>query len=143
MRILDANVIIYSFTEPSRNINPKTLENMKNAINIMERLRKGNETVYITSIQISETLNLIESSTNTETSIRVQKFLLDNPFIKIIEITHIDMINAHQIVKQYRSNKIGFNDAIAYIGMLKTMCTEIYTFDKHFDIFPEIKRIEK
>lgn len=143
MRILDANVIIYSFTEPSENINLRTLENMKNAINIMERLRKGEETVYITSIQVSETLNIVESSTNIETSIRVQKFILDNPFIKIIEITHLDMINAHQIVKQYRENKIGFNDAIAYIGMIKTNCTEIYTFDKHFDIFPDIKRVEK
>jgi predicted nucleic acid-binding protein len=143
MRILDANVIIYSLTEPSKNINRKTLQNMKNAINIMERIKNGEETVYITTVQVSETLNIIEASTNTETSIRVQKFLLENPFIEIIEITHLDMLNAHQIIKQYLKNKIGFNDAVAFIGMIKTNCTEIYTFDKHFDIFPDIKRIDK
>lgn len=97
----------------------------------------------MTSIQVSETMNIIERIISHDSSIRVQKFLLDNPFIKIIEITHLDMINAHQIIKEYKKNKIGFNDAIAYIGMLKTNCTEIYAFDKHFDIFPDIKRLEK
>ncbi len=140
MRIIDANVIIYALST-SKNPTHKILENIKNAIKIIERIRKREETVYITSIQISEIVNIIESSVNNKTSIRVQKFLLDNPAIKIIEITHQDMINAHQIVEQYKENKIGFDDAIAYVGMIKKDCTEIYTFDKHFDIFPGIKRI--
>jgi len=46
----------------------------------------------------------------------------------VVEITHLDMLNAHQIVEKYRENKLGFNDAIAYIGMKETNSTEIYTF---------------
>jgi len=66
-------------------------------------------------------MNIIEriiSQLSHNSSMRVQKFLLDNPFIKIIETTHLDMINAHQIVKQYKKNKIRFNDAILYISMI-------------------------
>ena len=142
MRVIDANVIVYAFTTHKKT-NPKTLEKKENAKNIVKRLISGKETVYMTSIQVSETMNIIERIISHDSSIRVQKFLFDNPFIKIIEITHLDMINAHQIIKEYKKNKIGFNDAIAYIGMLKTNCTEIYAFDKHFDIFPDIKRLEK
>ena len=142
MRVIDANVIVYAFTTHKKT-NPETLEKKENAKNIVKRLISGKETVYMTSIQVSETMNIIERIISHDSSIRVQKFLLDNPFIKIIEITHLDMINAHQIIKEYKKNKIGFNDAIAYIGMLKTNCTVIYAFDKHIDIFLDIKRLEK
>lgn len=142
LRFIDANVVIYSLSK-GKNASPKTLENIDNSVKIIERLINDEETVYITTTQISETSNVVESSLGHEASIRVQKFLLDNPSIQVVEITHLDMLNAHQIVEKYKENKIGFNDAIAYISMIKTNCTEIYTFDKHFDIFPDIKRVEK
>ena len=61
----------------------------------------------------------------------------------IITVTPEIMEKAAKIVDQYSENKIGFNDAIAYVSMLKKGCTEIYTFDKHFNLFKGIKRMRK
>ena len=52
-------------------------------------------------------------------------------------------IDADIIATKNKDNKIGFNDTIAYISVIKTSWTEIYTFDKHFDIFKEIKCVTK
>jgi len=141
MRLMDANVIVYTFTgKPKKNnVNPQALKNKENAKNIIKRLINGDETVYMTSIQVSEAMNMTEKLIGIENSLRVQDFMLNNPSIKIIEITHQDMLDSHIISEKYKENKIGFNDAIAYIGMMKSGCTEIYTFDKHFNIFNEIK----
>ncbi len=137
---MDANVIVYTVTGKPRNkINPQALNNKDNAKKIVKRLINGEETVYMTSIQVSEALNMTETIIGIRKSLRIQNFMLNSPSIKIIDITVQDMNDAHIICEEYQNNNIGFNDAIAYVGMMKTDCTEIYTFDKHFHNFKGIK----
>ncbi|MCZ3365672.1 MULTISPECIES: type II toxin-antitoxin system VapC family toxin [Methanobacterium] len=142
MRCIDANVIIHALiNEKKQDLSPKTIQIKENAKKIVNRLIQGKETVYITTVQISEVINIIDSFTNNETSMRIQRFLIDNPAFEIIETSKKDMLEAHKIVQKYKENKIGLNDAIAYISMKNRGCTEIYTFDSHFNIFPGIQRI--
>lgn len=143
LRIMDANVIIHALVEEDdEDLNPKTVEIKKNARTIVDRIFSGEE-VYITTIQISEAANILERLTESAISIRIQRFFLEHPSFNIIETTVQDMRDAHRIVETYENNKIGLNDAVAYITMQKVPCEEIYTFDKHFDIFPGIHRIEE
>lgn len=145
MRFLDANVIIHALAEEKRELPPKTKEMKENAKKILERLIEGKEEVYITTIQISEILNILEDLADNinhiEINIEILTFLIENPMIKVVEVTLQDMQEAQTIMKKYKENRLGFNDAIAYISMKKTKSTEIYTFDKHFKILPGIKPI--
>ena len=140
---MDANVIVHALIEEDhKDLSDKTMEIKRNSRKIVDRIVKGEE-VYITTIQISEALNILERLTEPVISIRIQRFLLEHPSFKIIETTLQDMRDANRIVETFRNNRIGFNDAVAYITMQKINCNEIYTFDKHFDIFPGLQRIEK
>jgi hypothetical protein len=38
---------------------------------------------------------------------------------------------------------VGLNDALAYVLMKATDVKEIYSFDRHFDRFDDIKRIRE
>ena len=40
-----------------------------------------------------------------------------------------------------RGRLVGLNDALAYVLMKKLSVSEIYSFDKHFDLFPDVRRI--
>jgi predicted nucleic acid-binding protein len=40
-----------------------------------------------------------------------------------------------------RERQIGFSDAVAYITMKRNGVVEVYSFDKDFDRFREIRRI--
>lgn len=140
---MDANVIIHALIEEDgENLNSKTREIKRSSREIVKRITDGEE-VYITTIQISEAANIMERLTEPSISIRIQRFLLEHPSFKIIETTIQDMKNAQRVVETSKNNKIGFNDAVAYIAMQKVNCKEIYTFDKHFDLFSGIKRIGK
>ncbi|HEY0196585.1 MAG TPA: type II toxin-antitoxin system VapC family toxin [Methanobacterium sp.] len=139
---MDANVIVHALIEEDKDLNPQTVEIKRNSRNIVKRISSG-EDVYITTIQVSETLNILERLTEPSISIRILRFLLEHPSFNIVETTIQDMRDAHRIVEMYKNNRVGFNDAIAYITMQKIHCEEIYTFDKHFDIFPGIIRIEE
>lgn len=142
MRIMDANVIIHALIEEDEDLNPQTMEIKRNSRNIVKRISSG-EDVYITTTQVSEALNILERLTEPSISIRILRFLLEHPSFNIVETTVQDMRDAHRIVETYKNNRIGFNDAVAYVAMEKINCNEIYTFDKHFDIFPGISRIEE
>lgn len=140
---MDANVIIHALIEENvKSLNPKTVEIKKNSREIVNRITSGEE-VHITTIQISEAANILERLTEPAISIRIQRFLLEHSSFNIIETTVQDMRDAHRIIETYKENRIGLNDAITYITMQKINCKEIYTFDKHFDIFPGVRRIEE
>jgi len=140
---MDSNVIIHALIEEDyKNMSPDTREIKENSRRIVSRITSGEE-VYITTVQISEALNILERLTEPASSIRILRFLLEHPSFNIIETTVHDMKDAHRIVETYRNNRIGFNDAVTYVTMQKIQCEEIYTFDKHFDIFPGIHRIRK
>lgn len=143
LRIMDVNVIIHALIEEnSPNLNSKTVNLKKNSRKIVKRVTNGEE-VHITTIQISEAANILEKLTEPDISIRIQRFLLEHPSFKIIETTVQDMKDAHRVVETYKDNKIGLNDAIAYVTMQNINCKEIYTFDKHFDVFHDVHRIEE
>jgi predicted nucleic acid-binding protein len=68
----------------------------------------------------------------------LEKGLLLRENIQICEVTPDHYLNAVSILEQHL---VGMNDALAYVLMKKTAITKIYSFDRHFDCFPEIKRI--
>jgi predicted nucleic acid-binding protein len=73
-----------------------------------------------------------------EGALILEKGLLLRENIQICEITPDDYLNAVSISEKH---PVGLNDALAYVLMKRAAITKIYSFDKHFDCFPEIHRI--
>ena len=139
---MDANVFIHGILKPRKNIKEDNKKLKKRANNLVLRINEG-EPVGICVIQLSEVIKVFENLKEHEIAYRLQKFFLKNLTIKKFSVNEKDLYLAHNIVDKYRDNKISFNDAIAYIIMKRENIKEIYSFDKHFDIFSDIKRLEE
>ncbi|MCZ3366391.1 MULTISPECIES: type II toxin-antitoxin system VapC family toxin [Methanobacterium] len=140
--MVDANVFIHGILKPRKNISKNNKELKKRANDLVLRINNG-EPVGICVIQLSEVIRVFENLKEHEIAFRLQKFFLKSPTIKKFPVYGEDLLHAHSIVDRYMDNKISFNDAVAYSVMKREDIGEIYSFDKHFDIFDDIKRLEE
>lgn len=107
---------------------------------IVLRINSG-EPVIITATQITEIINIFENLGEYEKSVRLQRFFLTKNSIRIVPTTKNDILEAHEVVKKFKENKMSLNDAIAYVTMIKEGIKTIYSFDKCFDLFKDIERV--
>lgn len=136
MRFLDANIFIYAFVSPKRSIDSQTAEAKKKSARILESQKE-----FCTSVvHLSEVANVIESLSNQEHATRVVSALLSTPSIKVLAISKENYTAATEIAGQA---KTGVNDALAFVLMRANGVKEIHSFDKAFDKFPGIKRLEE
>ncbi len=137
MRLIDANVFMYAFLRPKREIKPHERELKEKAKRIVKRVNDGEE-VAITVVQLSEIANILESYLSLEEAREVEEFLVTVPNVKVIEVTGSDCLRAIELSKK---EKIGFSDAIACAVMKRLGISEIYSFDKDFDRIAGIFRV--
>jgi len=142
LKLVDSNVFIHGILKPRKNISPSNKKLKKRANNLVLRINNG-ESVGICVIQLSEVIRVFENLKEHEIAFRLQKFFLKSPTIKKFPVYEEDLMHAHSLVFRYKDNEISFNDAVAYSVMKREDIGEIYSFDKHFDVFDDIKRLEK
>jgi predicted nucleic acid-binding protein len=141
LRFVDASVFVHGIIKPTRNLSAKEIRMKNHAAMIIDRINKG-ERIGITTAQISEIANLLETHSPERASL-VEEFLIKAPNVKIYSVTRAILDEAHSTSLKYSSNRIGLNDSIAYVIMLKHGFNEIYSFDKDFDTLSGIKRLDK
>lgn len=128
-RFFDASTILYAVLEPSSPL-PSSLSQMKmNAKKIFSRINEG-ETVVTSVIHLSEIANILEARRNL---VEVSSFITDllmKESIEVLDVTKADYQSASVLSKRY---KVGINDSLAKILMVRENLSEIYSFDKHFD----------
>jgi predicted nucleic acid-binding protein len=137
VRFLDSSVFLHAYLKPKRELNDAEKEIKKKAINILENIEKGEEVVTST-VHISEILNIIEARLGLDAAIRLLEDLLAMENIRIEKVDKKDYEEALVVSSRY---KISPNDAIACAISLRMNISEVYSFDKHFDRVPFIKRI--
>lgn len=142
-KILDSNVFIHAFLEPKKNITPRESEIKQSALNIIKAVQKDHLKVLVTTAQIFEISNLLESWLNHNASKDIVEFIVTSSNIKIYPVSQNDLKDALKIMEEYKTNKIGFNDCVTFVAMKNSSIKEIYSFDKHFDQFSDISRLEK
>jgi len=86
---------------------------------------------------------LLESWMGHEAATDIVNFIVTASNIKIYTISQKDLEEALKVIEQYKSNKIGFNDCVTFVAMKNVNINEIYSFDKHFDQFSNIIRLEE
>jgi hypothetical protein len=130
MRFLDANVFIYAYYKPKKQLSEKEDQMKEQAKKIITNVSRGKEEVMITVVHVSEVVNILKHGMPQDqlTSIIRGLFMLDN--VKITDVTRDAYLAATELGEDL---KLEPNDALAVDLMRQNGITEIYSFDERFN----------
>lgn len=142
-KFLDSNVLIHAFLKPKKSLTQRDSEIKQKSMAIVNNLQSGRLKIIMTTAQIFEVANILESWLDHQAAKELLDFVVTAPNIKIYTVTSKDLEDALVILEKYKDNKIGCNDCVTYIAMKNSNISEILSFDKHFDNLSDITRIEE
>jgi predicted nucleic acid-binding protein len=135
MKFVDASVFVHAFIRPKRELKPHEVKIKQAAQKIVKRINEG-EKIAISVVNLTEIANLLEACMSLDEALVIEEFLIRNA--KLVTVNKQQYFEAIKIAKEKR---VGLNDALTYVIMLKNKIYEIYSFDKDFDKLEGIKRI--
>ena len=140
MRFLDANIFIYAYYKPKRQLSPKEKHMKEYAKKIISNISQGKEKVATTVVHLSEVVNILKHGMTMDELAKLITglFMLDN--VEIYGVSKEDYFVAVELSKDL---KIDPNDALAIKAMKTSNINEIYSFDEDFDKVEEIIRLPK
>ena len=140
MRFLDANIFVYAYYKPRRQLTQKEKLMKKEAKEIIGSINEGKEEIVTTVVQISEAANILKHGMPLERLIDMilGLFMLDN--IKILSVSR-EMYFA--TIELGRDLELDPNDALAVEAMMSSNVKEIYSFDEDFEKIKGIIRLPK
>jgi predicted nucleic acid-binding protein len=138
MRFLDANVFIYAYYKPKKQLTEKEKQMKEYAKKIISNISQGKEDIMVTVVHISEMANILKHGMPQDqlTAIISGLFMLNN--VKIMSVTREAYFAAVQLGEDL---KLEANDALAVDTMRLNEVKEIYSFDEHFDQIEDITRL--
>jgi predicted nucleic acid-binding protein len=140
MRFLDANVFVYAYYKPKRQLTQKEKQMKEQAKRIISIVSQGREQVTTTVVHLSEIVNILKHGMPLDqlTIIIQGLFMLDN--VKIMGITR----EAYFAATEFGADlKLEVNDALAVDAMKSNDIKEIYSFDEDFDKLEGIIRLPR
>ena len=140
MRFLDANVFVYAYYKPKKQLTQKEKQMKEQAKRIISIVSQGREQVTTTVVHLSEIVNILKHGMPLDqlTIIIQGLFMLDN--VKIIGITG----EAYFAATEFGADlKLEVNDALAVDAMKSNDIKEIYSFDEDFDKVEGIIRLPR
>jgi hypothetical protein len=140
MRFLDANVFIYAYYKPKRQLSSLEKHMKEHAKKIISDVSQGKEEVLMTVVHLSEVANILKHGMPLEqlSNIILGLFMLDN--VKIFGVSKEAYFAATELGEDL---KLDPNDALAVDVMRSNNIKEIYSFDEDFDKVEGIKRLPK
>jgi predicted nucleic acid-binding protein len=138
MRFLDANVFIYAYYKPKRQLTAKEKQMKELSQKIVKDVSNGKESVITTVVHLSEVVNILKHRMPLEllTAVVQGLFMLEN--IKILGVSTEAYFAANELGKDL---KLEANDALAVDVMRQNDINEVYSFDDHFDNVEGIIRL--
>lgn len=138
MRFLDANIFIYAYYKPKRQLTQKENLMKEYAKKIIASVSQGKEEVITTVVHASEIVNILKYGMPLDQLITVIRglFMLDN--VKIKGVTREAYFAAVELGDDL---KLDINDALAVDIMRLNSLKEIYSFDEDFDRIEGITRL--
>jgi len=140
MRFLDANVFIYAYYKPRKELTQKEAQMKEYAKGIISEISQGKEEVMMTVVHLSEIVNILNHGMPLErlTNLILGLFMLDN--VKILGVSKELYFAAAELGDDLR---LEANDALAVDVMRQSDIKEIYSFDESFDHVEGISRLPK
>lgn len=136
-KFVDANVFIHAYLKPKRRLTTAELAIKSSAKSIVSRINDG-EPVIISVVHLSEIFNLLEDNLMFEDAVAIERTICFKQNIEVVSVSQFDYLEA---LERVDSGHTGVNDNLAYVLMKKNQIRELYSFDKDFDRFPDIKRV--
>ena len=138
MRFLDANIFVYAYYKPKKQLSEKERQMKEHAKTIISNISKGKEEIMITVVHVSEVANILKHGMPQDQLITIIRglFMLDN--VKIMGVTKDAYFGATELGEDL---KLEPNDALAVDMMRQNNITEIYSFDEHFNQIEGITRL--
>ncbi len=137
MRFVDASLFLYAYLKPKKAVTSEVAEMKKAARNIVKRIDSG-EKVATSSAHVSEVANILEASMPLQGGYQIMRDLIHSPTVSMFEPTRGNYMDAVEVAQEV---SVGLNDGVAYVLMKENGMDEIYSFDKHFDRFKDVRRI--
>ncbi|MFQ6095163.1 MAG: type II toxin-antitoxin system VapC family toxin, partial [Candidatus Bathyarchaeia archaeon] len=130
MRFLDANVFIYAYYRPKRQLTQIEKRMKDEAKRIIHEVSQGREEVTLTVVHLSEVVNILKHGMPIEELAKVVLglFMLDN-----VEIRGVSREAYFAAAELGVDLKLDPNDALAVDFMRLNNIREIYSFDEDFD----------
>ena len=140
MRFLDANVFIYAYYKPKKQLTQKEKQMKEHAKNIIKSVSQGKEEVLMSVVHVSEVVNILKHGIPQEQLIVIIRglFMLDN-----VTITGVTREAYFAAVELGDDLKLEANDALAVDIMKMNGVNEIYSFDEHFDQIDGVARLPR
>ena len=140
MRFVDANVFIYAYYKPKRQLSPKEKQMKEHAKKIISDISQGNEQVAITVVHLSEIVNILKHEMRKDQlNLFIRGlFMLDN--LRIDGVTRDAYFDAAELGDDLT---LKANDAFAIDLMRQNNMKEIYTFDEDLDQTEGTTRLPK
>jgi predicted nucleic acid-binding protein len=138
MRFLDANVFIYAYYKPKKQLTEKETTMKEQAQKIISNISKGKEEVMTTVVHISEIVNILKHGMSQEQLTLIIRGLFTLENVKIMDVTKNAYLAAAELGEDL---KLEPNDALAIDVMRQNDIMEIYSFDEHFNKIDDITRL--
>jgi hypothetical protein len=140
MRFLDANVFIYAYYKPKKQLTQKEKQMKDHAKKIISEVSQRKEEVMMTVVHLSEVVNILKHGMPLErlTNVVLGLFMLDN--VKIRGVSREAYFAATELGDDL---KLDPNDALAVDVMRLNSIKEIYSFDGDFDEIEGISRLPR
>ncbi|KAF1085472.1 tRNA(fMet)-specific endonuclease VapC [Sporotomaculum syntrophicum] len=132
MRTIDANVILRYLTNDIP-------EQAKHSEDLLKRVEKGNEDVFLPDIILADIIWILEGYYK-QTREDIREWV--TAILSLQGLVFSDKDIALNALDIYVDKKIDWSDAFTASQMLQREINEIYSFDKHFDKIDGIARIE-
>ncbi|HCW08289.1 MAG TPA: twitching motility protein PilT [Cytophagales bacterium] len=133
---VDANVFVYAFLKTKRALQPHEVKIKDAAKKIVTRINEG-EKVVTSVVHFSEICNILDDYLPIEEALLIERGLLFRENILICDVSKDDYLKAVSVAED---QSVGINDALAYVLMKKRAIQKVYSFDKDFDAFADIRR---
>ena len=140
MKFLDANVFIYAYYKPKKQLTDKEKQMKEQAKKIITDVSHGREQVLVTVVHLAEIVNILKHGMPLEKLTELIRGLLMLENVKVQGVTREAYFVANELGDDL---KLEANDALAIDTMRSNNLTEIYTFDRDFDHIEGITRIPK
>jgi hypothetical protein len=137
LRFLDSSVFLYAYIRSRRRPPPEVEDDKRMAQAIIRRVQ-GGEMVTTTVVHVSETANILEARAPLE---EARSIILDILNMDTIRVTPVDSARYLRAVQVAEAHGVGTNDALAYVAMVEGGVSEVYSFDRHFDVLPGVTRL--
>ena len=134
---VDPNVFVHAYLKPKRSLTSVEAKIKQSAKSIVSRINRG-EMVLISVVHFSELSNIFEDNMSLQDAQSFERAVCSKENITMMSVTYDDYLGAMDEAERKQS---AINNALIYVLMKKRGIDCVYSFDRDFDRFPDIKRL--